>query len=95
MGQDVTRATRYPTSMALMNEMRSIHGSYNKASKALGIPWATVAMVTSGAKPLPIAAAVKIAKILARDPLVTLAQVEAEHTSGWIQSVWLDICQMR
>jgi len=93
MQHGVTSATRYPQSMALMEELRTIYGSYNKASKGLGIPWATLAMVTSNRKPLPVAAAVKIAEKLALDPLVTIARVEAEHTKGWIQDVWLRIAR--
>jgi len=91
MGQDVTTATRYPQSMALMEEMKSICGSYNKASKKLGVPWSTVAMITSGRKPMPIAMAVKCAILLGRDPLLTLAQIEEEHTAGWIREVWREV----
>lgn len=88
MEQGVTSGTRFAQSMALMDEMKAIAGSYNKASKLLGIPWSTVAMITSGRKPMPIAMAVKCAILLGRDPLLTLAQIEEEHTEGWIREVW-------
>jgi hypothetical protein len=90
MRQAVTTAARYRASIELIDEMKMIHGSYNKVSKALDMPWSTLAMVTSGRKPLPIAAVVRIAQTLARNPLIEIAKVEAEHTSGWIQKVWLD-----
>lgn len=80
--------TGFKRSMELIDEMKAMHGSYNKASKALGIPWATLAMVTSGRKPLPVAAVVKIAKILALDPLLAVAECEAEHAKGWIAETW-------
>jgi hypothetical protein len=74
--------------MALMEELRAIHGSYNKAAKAMGVPWSTVAMITCGSKPMPIAMCLIAARILGRDPLQTIASVEYEHTKGWIQDAW-------
>lgn len=91
MGQDVTIGTKYPQSIALMDELRAIAGSYNKASKLLGVPWSTVGMITSGRKPMPVAMAIKASYMLGRDPLREVAQIEAEHTNGWLREVWLDV----
>lgn len=75
--------------MALMNEARAIYGSYNRVAQALGVPWSSIAAITSGRKPMPAALAVLIAEKLARDPLVTLARVSMDaDRSDWQRTVW-------
>lgn len=75
--------------MRLMNEARAIYGSYHKVSQALGVPWSSVAAITSGRKPMPAALAVLIAEKLALDPLVTVARISLDaDRSSWQRQVW-------
>lgn len=86
---DITRETRHPQSMRLINEAKAIYGSYNKLSQALGVPWSSIAAITSGRKPVSPALAVLLAEKLARDPLLTVALVSLDaDRSDWQRRVW-------
>lgn len=75
--------------MALMNEARTIYGSYHRVAQALGVPWSSIAAITSGRKPMPAALAVLIAEKLARDPLVAVARISMDaDRSSWQREVW-------
>lgn len=88
MGHDVTSETRFPQSLALMDEAKAIYGSYNKAAQAFGVPWSTVAQITSRRKPMPAALAAMIALRIGRDPLQAIAAVEIEAATPWQAEAW-------
>lgn len=71
-----------------MNEAKAIYGSYNKAAHALGVPWSTVASITSGRARMPAALAALIALQMGRDPLEAVASVEMETATPWQVKTW-------
>lgn len=81
--------TRFPQSYGLLLDARCLYGSFNKTAKHYGVPWSTVAAISSGKKPMPAALAAVIATELGRDPLAAVASVELEAAATpWQREVW-------
>lgn len=73
----------------LLNEGKHLHGSYAALARALGVPWSTMAMVSSGRMPPSPALVLGLSLMLGRAPLQDLARVELQAgRDTWSGKLW-------
>lgn len=84
----------HPNSLRLLTDAAKVCGGLNQFAKRFGIPWSTVANVSSGRTPMPPAMAVAAADVLGWRPIDAIASVLLEHRPGtWETALWLRLAR--
>lgn len=86
----------YPHAKRLLTDAAQVCGGLNQFAKRFGIPWSTVANVSSGRSPMPPAMAVAAASVLGWATLDAIAYVMIEtRPATWETPLWLRLLQDR